>query len=272
MNDRRTQRITTDFGQQWLAFPENKGWYGSTELFEDIISPLLELEELKGKDVAEIGSGTGRIVSMLLSAHVRQVIAIEPSAGFSVLAKNVENIKDGKDKIILLQKLGEEFLAEDPLDYIFSIGVLHHIPDPYKTVQAAYNSLKPGGRFFVWLYGREGNEAYLRLFKPIRAVTTRLPHHVLQIVVGIVYLVLVVYRYLCQLLSLPLKSYIDKVLWPLSPENRRLVIYDQLNPTYAKYYTREQAENLLAGAGFVNIRLHHRHGYSWSVIGTRPKT
>ena len=270
MNDRQTQHTIKDFGQQWLSFPKNEGRYGSIALFEDIISPLLELEEIKDTKVAEIGSGTGRIVSMLLSANVRHVTAIEPSDGFFVMVKNVESMKDGKDKVLLLNKLGEEFVAEEPLDYIFSIGVLHHIPHPMPTVQAAYNSLKPGGRLFVWLYGREGNEAYLRLFNPIRAVTTRLPHRMLQIFVGLVYPLFVAYRYLCQLLPLPLKDYIDKVLWPLSPANRRLVIYDQLNPTYAKYYTREQAKNLLADAGFVNVQLHHRHGYSWSVIGTRP--
>jgi len=50
---------------------------------------------------------------------------------------------------------------------------------------------------------------------------------------------------------------------------RRLVIYDQLNPAYAKYYTREEAQDLLARQGFVDIRLHHRHGVSWTVLGTK---
>jgi len=57
---------------------------------------------------------------------------------------------------------------------------------------------------------------------------------------------------------------------PLSPDKRRVVIYDQLNPAYAKYYTREEACALLARHGFDDIRLHHRHGISWTVVGTRP--
>lgn len=51
---------------------------------------------------------------------------------------------------------------------------------------------------------------------------------------------------------------------------RRLVIYDQLNPAYAKYYTRAEAYELLRQAGFDDVRLHHRHGYSWTAVGTRP--
>ncbi|WP_145831617.1 hypothetical protein [Bradyrhizobium huanghuaihaiense] len=51
---------------------------------------------------------------------------------------------------------------------------------------------------------------------------------------------------------------------------RRLTIYDQLNPAYAKYYTRAEAEALLSDAGFADVQLYHRHGYSWTVSGTRP--
>ncbi len=49
-----------------------------------------------------------------------------------------------------------------------------------------------------------------------------------------------------------------------------LTVFDQLNPTYAKYYTRDEAEALAAGAGFTDIQLYHRHGYSWTVVARRP--
>jgi hypothetical protein len=58
----------------------------------------------------------------------------------------------------------------------------------------------------------------------------------------------------------------------MPPDKRRLVIYDQLNPAYAKYYTQTEAEQLLARAGFSDVRTYHRHGYSWTVIGTKPPT
>ena len=68
----------------------------------------------------------------------------------------------------------------------------------------------------------------------------------------------------CRWLPLPLAAYMQRVMLPLTPAKRRVVIYDQLNPAYAKYYTRAEAEALMTDAGFVDIRLHHRHGYSWS--------
>jgi hypothetical protein len=46
-------------------------------------------------------------------------------------------------------------------------------------------------------------------------------------------------------------------------------VFDQLNPAYAKYYTKEEAIDLLRSAGFSNIEIHHRHGYSWTIVGER---
>jgi hypothetical protein len=51
---------------------------------------------------------------------------------------------------------------------------------------------------------------------------------------------------------------------------RRLAIYDQLNPSYAKYYSQKEAKGLLEEKGFKNVLVHHRHGYSWTVIGSKP--
>jgi len=60
------------------------------------------------------------------------------------------------------------------------------------------------------------------------------------------------------------------VLEKMSPEKRSLIIYDQLNPSYAKYYSRSEAEKLLLDGNFENMRVHHSHGYSRTVIGTKP--
>jgi SAM-dependent methyltransferase len=263
-------RTIRDFGTQWNVYAGNEGWYGSLEMFKDMIGPLLDIEALKGKDVADIGSGTGRTAMMLLHAGARHVTAIEPSTAYDALIENLKEFNDAASRVSALHIRGDQFVPERPLDYVFSIGVIHHIPDPLPVLKAAHNSLKPGGKLFLWLYGREGNDQYLRVVEPLRAVTTRLPHGVLTVLVAILYVAMMAYRFLAKFFPLPLKAYIEKVLWPMSPNKRRLAIYDQLNPAYAKYYTEDEARALLTAAGFVDIRLYHRHGYSWSVIGTKP--
>ncbi|MDI7258317.1 MAG: class I SAM-dependent methyltransferase [Thermodesulfobacteriota bacterium] len=255
-----------DFGKQWLRYSDNEGYYGSLELFSDILSPFLKTEDLKNCKVAEIGSGAGRIVNMLLESGVQHVVAVEPSDAFAVLVRNIRN----SERATCLKMTGDQLPAYGDLDYIFSIGVLHHIPDPKPVVEAAFRALRPGGQFFVWLYGIEGNELYLALIQPLRVLTRRLPHLALSSLVWLVYYPLNLYTRLCHRFPLPLKEYLLSILEKMSPEKQRLIIYDQLNPAYAKYYTRQEAIKLLEDGRFVNVRVHHRHGYSWTVIGTKP--
>ncbi|HXX35506.1 MAG TPA: class I SAM-dependent methyltransferase [Thermodesulfobacteriota bacterium] len=259
-------RTIKDFGEQWLNYSDNEGYYGSLELFSDILYPFLKTQDIKDRKVAEIGSGTGRIVTMLLESGAKRVIAIEPSDAFEVLCHNI----GGKEKVTCLKLTGDQLPAYRDLDYVFSIGVLHHIPEPTPVVEAAFKALRPGGHFFVWLYGKEGNGLYLALMRPLRAFTKRLPHSMLAYLVELIYWPLILYMKFCHWFPLPLKGYMLSVLKKMSPEKRRLIIYDQLNPSFAKYYTRSEATKLLADGKFVNIRIHHRHGYSWTVIGTKP--
>ena len=62
------RRTIDDFGEQWTRYRDNDGYYASTRLLGDITEPLLPVSEIRGMRVADIGSGTGRIVNMLLDA------------------------------------------------------------------------------------------------------------------------------------------------------------------------------------------------------------
>ncbi len=260
-------RSIRDFGEQWTRYPDNIGYYGSLELFSDLIRPLLTLEDFRDRRVAEIGSGTGRVVRMLAAAGVAHVAALEPSAAIDVLKRNTVDLVD---RVQYVHARGEALPGESEFDLVVSFGVLHHIPDPRPVVRRAFEALRPGGRMMVWLYGREGNEAYLALARPLRAVTQRLPHSALAALCRLLDLPLVAYLHACRHLALPMRAYMNSHLARLSPEIRRLTIYDQLNPAWAKYYRRDEAVALLEDSGFVDVRTHHRHGYSWSVLGRKP--
>jgi len=265
LDPNKTQTIK-DFGEQWLRYRDSNGFYGSMELFSDIINPFMKSSDIKNCKVAEIGSGTGRIVNMLLEAGAEHVIAIEPSDAFEVLRSNIMD----PGKVTSLKITGGQLPAYGDLDYVFSIGVLHHIPDPAPVVEAAFKALRPGGHLLVWLYAREGNNLYLALINPLRILTKHLPHFILASLVEVFYWPLVLYITLCHKFPLPLRGYMLSVLEKMSPEKRKLIIYDQLNPSYAKYYTKQEAGKLLIDGKFEDVRIHHRHGYSWTVIGTKP--
>jgi hypothetical protein len=79
-----------------------------------------------------------------------------------------------------------------------------------------------------------------------------------------------VYIPLCRVLPLPMRSYMLNHLGKVDRKMRKVTVFDQLNPAYAKYYREKEARALLVNAGFVDVRLYHRFGYSWTVMGTKP--
>jgi SAM-dependent methyltransferase len=175
------------------------------------------------------------------------------------------------ERVAFVRDTGDRLQAGLDLDLVLSIGVLHHIPDPAPVVRAAFHALRPGGRILVWLYGREGNAAYLALALPLRAITTRLPSGPTLVLARVLSALFGGYIAFSRVFPVPLRGYIQHVIGHFTPERRTEVIYDQLKPAYAKYYRRDEALALIRDAGFEDVRIHHRHGYSWTVIGSKPR-
>jgi SAM-dependent methyltransferase len=98
-----------------------------------------------------------------------------------------ENTAGFRDRITYLKSTGDQLRTDDALDYVFVIGVLHHIPDPDSVVAAAFRALRSGGKLAVWLYGREGTGLYLALVRPLWWLTRRLPHRGLDLFVRLIY-------------------------------------------------------------------------------------
>lgn len=257
-----------DFGDQWNRFKavDNEGFYGSVEHLQDTFGPLLDVNRLAGANVAEIGSGPGRFVNMLLDAGVEHVTALEPSSGLDVLKINT---KLRANRITYVHAAGEE-LPLGRFDLVFSVGVLMLIPDPHPVVDRAFQALKPGGEMLIWLYSREGNELYLTFVEPLRWLTTKLPDAFVVALSHVLNIFLSLYMYPCRWLPLPRYRHIRHVIAKMTWRQRTLVIFDQLNPAHAKYYRRVEAEGLLRDSGFVNVQIYHRHGYSWAMKGSKP--
>jgi hypothetical protein len=122
----------------------------------------------------------------------------------------------------------------------------------------------------TWLYGREENAVYVTVAKAVRVVTKWLPGWALALLAWTLYWPVKAYTMVFRYLPVPLAHYIRRVSARLTPEKRRLVLCDQTDPAFAKHYTRDEAHDLFYRVGFHDVGLYHPHGYSWSVIGTKP--
>ena len=70
-------------------------------------------------------------------------------------------------------------LAIAAFDLVYSIGVLHHTPNPRRAFREIALRVKPGGRLAVWLY-RRNSPPQEWLNSGARALTTRMPARVLE--------------------------------------------------------------------------------------------
>lgn len=264
--DALRDRTIRDFGDQWSHYEDNEGFYGSPELLADVLGPLLRLEDLKGLRAADIGSGTGRFARILLQCGASHVFALEPSRAIETLRSN---LREFGDRATPLHARGDELPPDLDLDLVFAYGVLQFIPDPLPVLRAARAALRPGGRIVFWVYGIEGMGAYARAIRALHAVTVRAPHVLLSALCSLLNLLLGPYILACRVLPLPLRDYAVNTLGRLSRRHRKLVIYDQLNPTYVRFYARAEVEDLLRRGGFERIELYHRRGYSWTATGLK---
>ena len=254
-----------DFGKQFKYHNKIDDYWGGEEMINDIVNPF-DLSLIKNKIVCEVGIGSGRILKNLIKFSPRKIYAIDPSEAIEVAKKNNE---DSKIEISYKKISGQMINFKNEIDYIFSLGVIHHIPEAEIVCKKIYESLKPQGKFIIWLYGKEGNELYLFIFNNLRKITRFMPDKILNLFSILLNLFLSVYIFFCKYLNLPLKNYMMHVLKKCSFEKRKYIIFDQLNPSYSKYYTKKEVETLLSKSGFQKFEIVNRHQYSWTAIAEK---
>ena len=112
-----------DFGNQFLVDSKIDGYWGGIKMLEDIVYPF-KLQKIKNKIIMEVGTGSGRILKNLLKFKPKNLYAIEPSKAIKIAKKNLNN-----KKVKFFNIKGENIKFKNKLDYIFSLGVIHHTPN-----------------------------------------------------------------------------------------------------------------------------------------------
>ena len=166
------QGYVESFGRQWnryeVARPEE-----DEAVFR--VKTGIEPSSLAGKLVLDAGCGGGRY-ARLLGEHGARLVGVDLS---SAVEKAAEICAEFADVAIVQADLLDLPLADGVFDAAFSIGVLHHSPDPRRAFAEVARKVKPGGRLAVWLY-RKNTWAQEVINTGLRAVTKRLPARVLE--------------------------------------------------------------------------------------------
>ena len=229
------------FGRQWNRYDVARDEEDDATFR---VKTGVDARELAGKLVLDAGCGGGRYARLLLE-HGAQVVGVDLSSAVD----KAQELCGGPDRAGLLiaqADLTKLPLAEGVFDLVFSIGVLHHGPNPRGAFDAIARRVKPGGRLAVWLY-RQNTAPQEWANSALRAVTTRLPARVLEpLCVG-----------LGALGSVPgLKRSLNKVANFSNHPDWTLRICDNFDwyaPRYQSHHTVAELKGWFAAAGFADI-------------------
>jgi SAM-dependent methyltransferase len=162
-----------NFGWQWQHFTQEDEQYA--EQFLGWIAPV-EPEFFAGKVVLEGGCGKGRHTQLAARWGAREVIGVDLSAAVESAFAATRDLENAH----VIQADIYNLPLKAAFDYAFSVGVLHHLPDPRKGFLSLASKVKRGGHLSAWVYGAENNGWITRLVNPVRErVTSRINQNAL---------------------------------------------------------------------------------------------
>ncbi len=166
------EQYVASFGRQWNRYDVARDEEDEATFR---VKTGVDARDLAGKLVLDAGCGGGRY-ARLVAIHGGKVIGVDLSSAVEKAATLCRGVPGAG--IVQADLLGLP-LAEGVFDLAFSIGVLHHGPDPRGAFRSVARRVKPGGRLAVWLY-RKNTAPQEWANSALRAATTRLPARVLE--------------------------------------------------------------------------------------------
>ncbi len=261
------------FGEEWEHF--NTFTDAEIKTAGDQYFDIVDKEWLKGKHALDVGCGSGRWTKYV-SQYAGFVEAIDPSKAVLASAKLLQESPNTR-----ISKAGVDNIPfeDNSFDFVFSLGVLHHIPNTQLAMQRCVEKLKPEGKFLVYLYYNFEQRGVL--FKSlfflshiIRLVISKLPASLKRLVCDLI--AVVVY--------LPL-IYISKIIEKLGFSNLSNQIplsyykshsffivrndaLDRFGTPLEQRFSRAEITKMMENCGLKNIIISENEPY-WHAIGEK---
>jgi SAM-dependent methyltransferase/uncharacterized protein YbaR (Trm112 family) len=168
------------FSHEWRHHTEHDvaehpgGWSVEDRLKQFFIETGTDPEWCRGKFILDAGCGTGQLVEAVAGLGATAV-----GLDYSTSVFDAERRRKSPDAHFVQADLRTPPFDRESFDVATSVGVLHHTPSTYESFVAVAKLVKPGGRFFVWLYRRPERFFRRHITWPaldmFRTVVSRLP-------------------------------------------------------------------------------------------------
>jgi SAM-dependent methyltransferase len=236
------------FGAQWSAYDQNRlsADERTARRFAEYfaIFPWDGLPE--GAAGADVGCGSGRW-ALLVSPRVGTLHCIDASDEALVAAHR--NLAGQPNCRFHHASVDAIPLPPGSMDFCYSLGVLHHVPDTMAGIEACVTLLKPGAPLLLYLYyALDDRPWWFRAIWKGADIVRR----------GISRLPVWLKRALTEMIALT-------VYWPIA---RFAALFDRFATPREQRFSRAQIEAMMRKAGLDDIRFSDRPPF-WCAVGRR---
>jgi len=262
-------RTVAGFGQEWTAFDQTGLDAATRQAIFDGYFSIFPWQAIGPHAVgADIGCGSGRWAALV--APLVGTLHLVDASKDALATARAALAGSGNTQFHLATASALPF-ADGSLDFAYSLGVLHHVPDTEAAIAHIATKLKPGAPFLIYLYyAMENRPAWYRLIWKatdlVRGIVWRLPHPLR--LAAAYFIAATVYWPLARTApvgsaSWPLRFYRDKPFFVMATD-----AYDRFSTPIEQRFSRRQIAEMLQRAGFNNVTFSEREPF-WCAVGYR---
>jgi SAM-dependent methyltransferase len=267
-------KVVNDFGTEWKAYNQIDLNPDEALKIFDLYFSIFPWSQIGENSIGfDLGCGSGRWAK-IIAPRVKKIHVIEPSEAIEVAIlnlnglKNVEFHKNDVDNIPI---------ENNTMDFGYSLGVLHHIPDTEAALFKCVDKLKSGAPFLLYLYYSFDNKPIIyryiwKLSDYIRKFIAYLPPKFKILTTNILAL-LIYYPFarISKLLNkfgintanIPLSAYADLSFYTMKTD-----ALDRFGTSLEQRFSKKEIYTMMHNAGLENITFSTNIPY-WCAVGTK---
>lgn len=275
MKSNYDSRTVDGFGDEWSKFnfsdvDENEMRITFNRYFK--IFPW----ELLSKDAVgfDMGCGSGRHAK-LVAPRVGKLYCVDASK--KALEVSKKNLAELKNCEFIESSVDDLPWMDNSMDFCYSLGVLHHVPDTEEGIKACVNKLRKGAPCLLYLYYSFENRPhwfYLlwKITDYFRFAISRMPFSlrfpISQVIALLIYyplarISLLVERMGFKVEKIPLSAYRARSFYFM-----RTDALDRFGTRLEKRFSKKQIRDMMENAGLEKIQFSDTGPY-WCVVGLK---
>ena len=263
------------FGHEWRRFDQSNLSDSELRWLFARYFHVFPWTRLRSRAVGfDAGCGSGRWARLVAERGYRLHLV---DASAEALAVAREKVRAFPDCVLHHASIDALPFDDESMDFGYSLGVLHHVPDPAAGIRACVRKLRPGAPFLVYLYyafdQRPGwFRALWRASDVVRRSVSMLPvplrHGVCDAIAAGVYWPLARAARLAARAGVGMQNFPLAGYRELSFYTMRTDALDRFGTPLELRFTADEVVRMLGAAGLDDIRLSNREPF-WCAVGVK---